>query len=404
MTDNLQKYQWTGISQQGKRLKGAIESTDIKLAEQELRKKDIVVITITQTSQHSFLLFRKKTKAKDIIIFTRFLSTMLASGLPIIQALELISHDQENEAMKSIVLSLKSSISSGTTLADALSKYPDSFNYLYCNLIRTGEKSGTLDKVLKQLSKYLERIEFLKRKIRNALIYPIAVMVIAFGVSLILLLFVIPEFQKIFTNAGIQLPLVTRYVISLSDFLRHYWWLLIAVIMLLIWGYKSTIKKNEQFAYFIDKLKLRIFIIGPIIQKSIIARFTSTLAITLNSGLPIVDSMKSMINIMGNRVFANGIKKISEELTSGHQLSSAMAETKIFPVMTMQMIAVGEAAGELPTMLNSVADYYQEEIDDIANNLSTLLEPVIIVVLGIIIGTFVVAMYLPIFKLGSTIK
>lgn len=406
MADNLEKFQWTGISQQGKRLKGILQASDIKTAEQELRNKEIIVITIVKKTQTSFSIsiLKEKPKSKDIVLFTRFLSTMLSSGMPIIQALDLIGRDQEKESMKSIIVAIKNNIASGTNLADALSQYPSSFSPLYCNLVRAGEKSGTLDKVLKQLGKYLESTQALKRKIKNALIYPISIVVIALSVSLILLLFVIPEFQKLFTSSGVPLPLVTRSVISFSHFLRETWWIILLGIILLIWGYKTILRKNEKFAYLIDSLKLKLFIIGPILQKSIIARFTSTLAITLSAGLPIVDSMKAMINIMGNRVYAQGVKKISEELTSGHQLSHAMAETKIFPSMAMQMVSVGEVSGELPKMLNNVADYYQEEVDDIANNLSTLLEPIIIVVLGIIIGTFVVAMYLPIFKLGSTIK
>jgi len=403
MPDNIQTYQWTGINKQGKRLKGKIQSTDTKAVEQELRSREIEVISVKPQVQSTFAQYKNKVKLKDIVLFTRYLGTMLTAGMPILQALEVLARDQENQGMRSIIVSLQSNISTGTTFADSLSQYPNSFNQLYCNIVSAGEKSGTLDKVLTRLAKYLEKIETLKRKIKTALIYPVTILGIASVVSLVLLLFVIPKFQVLFNNAHVKLPYFTQLVINFSYILREYWWLILIIIIGMIWSFRYLKKNNQAFAAWLDDKSLKIYIIGPILQKGIIARFTSTLAITLDAGLPIVESMHSMINIMGNRRYSRAIEQICEDLSSGYQLSVAMTNTKMFPTMVVQMIAVGEASGELPAMLNNVANAYQEEVDSIANNLSTLLEPLVIAVLGLIIGGFVIAMYLPIFKLGSTI-
>jgi type IV pilus assembly protein PilC len=279
--------------------------------------------------------------------------------------------------------------------------YPQHFNELYCNLIGAGEKSGTLEKILKRLGNYLERTETLKRKVKKALVYPAAIMTVALGVSLILLLFVVPQFQKMFTSFGAQLPLFTRMVVNLSDFLRSYWWLLIAGSVFGVYLARRSIAESESAQYAIDRYALKVYVIGDVLQKGVIARFARTLATTLEAGMPIVDSMRSMSLIMGNRIYSKAVLDICNDVVNGKQLSAAMESTKLFPNMAIQMIAVGEASGALADMLNKVADYYEDEVNAIVDNLSSLLEPVIMVVLGLIVGTFVVAMYLPIFKIGS---
>jgi len=401
---NIQAYQWTGMNKLGTRVNGVIEASDIKAAETELKTTGIEVITITPKKASTLTFWgQQKIKTKDIILFTRYLTTMLNAGMPILSALDVISRDQENPTMKSMVTSLKTNISSGMTFSDSLSQFPKYFSVLYVSLTRAGEKSATLDKVLGQLVKYLDKIERLKSKVKTALIYPITIVAIASIVSLVLLLFVVPQFQKMFENSGVKLPLFTRIVIDISQYLRHYWWLFAGAIFLLVWGIKILIRKSEYFADQLDRFVLRIFIIGPVIQKSIIARFTRTLAITLDAGLPIVDSMRSMINIMGNRAFSKGVTKVCDDLVNGNPLGVSLEATKLFPNMVVQMISVGEASGALGEMLNNIANYYEEEVDYIADNLSTVLEPLIIVILGVIMGCFIVAMYLPIFKLGTTI-
>lgn len=400
----IQRYQWTGMSKSGSRVRGVIQSTDIKSAEAELKASGVEVISLKIKPRLSFsFIHQKKIKPKEIILFTRYLTTMLSAGMPILKALEVIARDQENPSLKSVVTSLKNNISSGLTLSDSLSKFPEYFSELYVNLTSAGEKSATLDKVLERLVKYLEKIDRLKSKVKAALIYPITIVVIALSVSLILLLFVVPQFQTMFQNAGVQLPVFTRIVIHASDALRHYWWMFLGLVIFGVWGINFLKRTNEYAANKMDEFILRLYIVGPIIKKSIIARFTRTLAITLDAGLPIVDSMKSMIPIMGNRKYSKGLANVCDDIINGNQLASSLESTRLFPNMVVQMVSVGEASGSLGEMLNNIANYYEDEVDYIADNLSTILEPIIIVVLGVIMGCFIVAMYLPIFKLGTTI-
>ena len=406
MADSKQSFQWTGINNQGKRLEGVVQAMDLKDAQGELTKMGIEVITLQakrglSLSKKNIFSRKKKIKPKDILLFTRYISTMLTAGLPIVQSLEIISKDQDNPTMQEMIINIKNNIAGGKTLAESFKNYPQHFNDLYCNLISSGEKSGTLEKILKRLGNYLERTETLKRKVKKALIYPAAIMTVALGVSLILLIFVVPQFQKMFSSFGAQLPFFTRMIVNLSDFLRAYWWLLLAASIMGVVGMKRYIAQSEPAQYMIDKYILRVYIVGNVLQKSVVARFARTLATTLEAGMPIVESMKAMSLIMGNKIYSKAVMDICNEVINGKQLSVAMESTKLFPNMAIQMIAVGEASGSLSEMLNKVADYYEEEVNSIVDNLSSLLEPVIMVVLGVIVGSFVVAMYLPIFKIGS---
>lgn len=401
MDVNFQSYEWKGINKQGKRLSGVIRATGIKTVESELQSREIDVISIVIKKQFTLTSLRKKISTKNIWFFTRYLSTMLSAGMPILKALEIISQDPDNKAMQSIVVLIRNDISSGKTLSEAIAKYPAYFNPLYCNLIKAGEKSGTLDKILKSLASYIEKTEMLRKKVKKALVYPCAIVAVALIVGLILLIFVLPQFETMFQSYGVQLPLFTRMFIDVSNFTRSYWWLLLLIIIGLVWGVKTLLRNNERFAQLKDIGMLKLYILGPLMQKTIIARFTSTLAITYDAGLPIIDAMQSMINIVGNRVYSRGVKEICDEIIAGNPLSSAMNHTHLFPNMVIQMVSVGEASGVLPEMLSNIARYYEEEVNSIVDNLSTLLEPMIIVMLGVIIGSFVIAMYLPIFKLGK---
>lgn len=399
-------YQWQGINNKGRRVNGVIEASNIKDAQAELKKMDIEIIdlqpkTLTKKSVGFYFKKAKKIKTLEILLFTRFLSTMISAGLPIVKALEIIAFDQENPAMKNLILSIKSNVEGGKSLAESFSQYPKQFGNLYCNLIKAGENSGTLDKILNRLAHYMERTDKLKRKIKKALTYPAAILVVAFIVSAVLLFFVVPQFEKMFQTFGAQLPLFTRLVVNFSNFLRSYWWLVLVVAIFGIAGLKKAMHKSETVQKLIDKWSLKIYIIGPLIRNGIIARYTRTLATTLEAGMPIVESMHSISAIMDNRVYSNAILQISDEVVNGYQLSSSMRTTELFPNMVIQMIAVGENSGTLSTMLNKVADYYEEEVNSTVDNLSSLLEPLIMLVLGVIVGGFVVAMYLPIFKIGS---
>ncbi len=401
MPDNIQQFEWSGIDKNGQRIKGKTQAADLKDAQAELKKQDIAVITIKAISQTSLFSSRKKVKTKHVLLFTRYLSTMLFAGLPILQALDIIAQDQDNAAMQSFVVTLRKNIASGKTLSESFNEYPQYFGELYCSLIYAGEKSGTLDKILKRLANYLERSESLKGKIKKALMYPIAIMSIALLVSSILLIFVVPKFQDLFKSFGAQLPLFTRMVIGLSNFMQSYWWVLLLMMGLSAWGFRYGIRNIPSFKYKVDKFSLRIFIIGPILQKGIIARFTRTLSTTLESGMPLTDAMSSMANVMGNVLYRDAIVKVRDDVVSGNQFSTSLGATNLFPNMVVQMISVGEAAGSLSDMLTKVADYYEEEVNNVVDSLSSLLEPLIMVMLGVIIGGLVIAMYLPIFKLGS---
>jgi type IV pilus assembly protein PilC len=401
MADNLQAYEWNGINGQGKRLHGILRVADPKEVQVELRKQGVELISVKLRKEINFSFGQKPVKLKNILLFTRNLSTMLASGLPILSALEVISHDKDNEAMQAFIVKLRSNISGGKTLAETFAEYPQYFSTLYSSLIKAGEKSGTLDKILLRLGNYLERSETLRKKVKKALIYPAAIISVAFIVSSIMLIFVVPKFKSLFDSFGAKLPLFTRIILNISNFMQSYWWVVVLIIFGLIWLFKRQMRTSPPFHYWVDKQLLRTPIIGPILIRAIIARFARTLSTTLESGMPITDAMRAMVDIMGNVVYSKAIAQICNDVTSGHQLNVSMTSTKLFPHMVVQMISVGEASGSLSDMLHKVADYYEEEVNYAVDNLSSLLEPLIMLLLGVIIGSLVIAMYLPIFKLGS---
>jgi type IV pilus assembly protein PilC len=400
-TESGYLFQWSGINKDGKRVQGTTKAADVKEAAQELSKQGIEVIGIKPKNQLTSMRSKQKVKTKNILLFTRYLSTLLAAGLPIMQALDIISQDQDNRSMQSFVLTLKENVSSGKTLAETFKQFPQYFDELYCNLISAGEKSGTLDKILKRLGIYLERSEALKSKLKKALIYPSAIITVALLASSVMLIFVVPKFEAMFKSFGATLPFFTRVVLSISNFMQSYWWVIILAIVGLVWTYRYLIRTSLNFRRRKDAFMLRLFVIGPILTKGVIARYTRILSTTLESGMPITDSLRAMSGIMGNVVYSEAIKKIAEGVTTGHQLNVSMTATKLFPSIVIQMISVGEASGTLGEMLTKLAEYYEEEVNNIVDNLSSLLEPLIMVVLGVIVGGLVIAMYLPIFKLGS---
>ncbi len=406
MSENKPSFRWTGLNNQGTRVNGTILSTDMKTAQIELKKMGIEVIGLDikhgfNFPSSEFFSTKQKIKVADILIFTRYLSTLLSAGLPIIQALEIMAHDQENETMKSLLTTIKNNVSEGKTLAESFAQHPKLFGDLYCNLIKTGEMSGTLEKTLLRLERHLERTETLKRKLKKALVYPIAILSIAMIVSLVLLIFVVPQFQKMFSSLGAELPAFTMLVVDLSNFLQDYWWLMVIVLVSAVYGFKVCLREYPDFSLRIERWSLSMYIVGPLLKKGIIARFSRTLATTFDSGMPIVESMKAMSQVMGSKIYGKAVMKIHDDIINGHALSASMSTSKLFPNMVIQMIAVGEASGTLSAMLNKVADYYEEEVNTVVDNLSSLLEPVIMLVMGVIVGGFVIAMYLPVFKMGS---
>lgn len=406
-TITKQTFYWVGINKNGERVNGTLDAIDSNDAHNILDNDgiEIIKLVMTKKSEGSFFGFKlygkKRIKQREILLFTRYLSTMLSAGLPVTQALDIISHDQDNPSVQALILSIKSSIEGGKTLSEAFSKHPNHFSPLYCSLIHAGEQSGTLDKILIRLASYLERSENLKSKVKKAMMYPAAIITVALFVSSILLVFVVPQFEKMFKSFGAELPIFTQIVVNFSRFLRNYWWLFISVIIISYYSIKYWIKTSENAKLFLDKWLLRLYIVGPIMQKSILARYSRTLSTSLDAGMPIVDSLVTISDVVSNRIYKQAVLGICDDVRSGRQLSVSMSTSKLFPNMMIQMVAVGEASGSLENMLSRVADYYEEEVNGIVDTLSSLLEPLIMLVLGVIIGGFVIAMYVPIFRIGS---
>ncbi|NNM60455.1 MAG: type II secretion system F family protein [Legionellales bacterium] len=371
----------------------------------ELRRQGIFVSKIKKKSKPLFSFFhRKKIAAADIAIFTRQLSTMLGAGIPVVQSLDILERGQTNEQFKSLVNQLKVDIESGLTMSNALRKHPLYFNNLYCNLVAAGEQSGTLDSMLIRLATYREKIESMKDKVKKALFYPTAVIIIATLISAGLLIFVVPKFQSVFASFGAQLPGPTLLVIKMSNILQKYWWLIFGGIGLIIWQLIRLRQRSHKFAQFIDRMAFRLPILGNILHKSAIAGFARTLSTTFAAGLPLIDALQAVANASGSEIYTDAILKIRDEVSSGQTIHYAMANTNLFPNMVVQMITVGEESGSLELMLSKIADFYEEQVDNAVNGLSSLLEPIIMVVLGAMIGSLVIAMYLPIFRMGNVVS
>jgi type IV pilus assembly protein PilC len=396
-------YTWEGVDKQGKKMKGEMEAASVAFVNATLRRQGINPVKVAKRSSSLFSARKKKIKPKDIAVFTRQLATMLTAGIPVAQAFDIVGKGHENPAMQDLILSIKNDIESGTNMTAALSKHPLYFDALYCNLVQAGEQAGILDGILDKVATYKEKIEAIKGKIKSALFYPAAVIVVAFIITTILLIFVIPQFEDLFKGFGADLPALTKMVIGLSRDFQEYWYLIIGGIVGTVafatYSYKRSIKAQQTM----DRLLLRAPVIGPIVKKATIARFTRTLGTMFAAGVPLVEALDSVAGASGNRVYYEGTMAIKADVSTGMQLQAAMNSTGLFPNMVVQMVAIGEESGELDAMLNKVADSYEREVDDAVAGLSSLLEPIIMAFLGIVIGGLVVAMYLPIFKLAAAV-
>lgn len=400
----INTYNWKGTNLAGVRTQGEINSTSIALAKAELRRQGITLAKISRKSTPLFLKNQqKRIKSIDITLFTRQLATMLTAGIPLVQAFDILAKGAANPSLQKLIFTIKADVEAGNSFAKALTKHTKYFNELFCNLVEAGEQSGTLDSMLIRIATYKEKTESLKGKIKKALFYPIAVIFVAFLVTAGLLIFIVPQFETLFKNFGADLPALTLLVIRLSEYFQHYWWLILGSIILGILAFIRAFRHSQHFAYLVDRYLLRIPVIGPILEKAIIARFTRTLGITFAAGLPLIDALQSVAGATGNRVYANATQVIRNSVAAGQQLQAALQETALFPNMVVQMVAIGEESGSLDAMLNKIADFYEEEVDNAVEGLSSLLEPLIMVILGILVGGLVIAMYLPIFKLGSVV-
>lgn len=393
-------YKWTGINRAGKKVNGQMQGKNQNQIRANLRQQGVKATAVKKAPANKG---GSKIVSRDLMVFIRQMATMMTSGVPLVQSLEIIGSGHDNPRMREMVTGIKTEIESGATLAAALAKYPDQFDDLAISLIGAGEQSGALEAMLKNLAVYKEKTETLKGKIKKAMFYPIAVLVVAMVVSTILLVFVVPQFAAIFDDLGAELPAITAFIVTLSELLQTYFLLIILAVGGLIVGFVQAKKRSEKFAYAIDKLTLRLPIAGDIATKAVIARFARTMSIMFASGTPMVESMASVAGAAGNRIYRDATLQMRDEVSTGTRLQLAMNNTGLFPSMVVQMVAIGEEAGSLEGMLAKVADSYEEEVDLLVDSLSSLMEPVIIVFLGGLIGTLVVAMYMPIFKLSSAI-
>jgi type IV pilus assembly protein PilC len=396
-------YLWEGVTKTGNTITGeqvAINRVTVKAL---LRRQGITPINIRIKSPFYFLKQPKKIKPLEIAVFTRQLSTLLGAGIPLVQALELVTKSQTNPSLTILINTLKSDVEAGSTLTAALNKHPMQFNSLYCHLVAAGEQSGTLEKLLENIATYKEKTESIKGKIKKALYYPAAVITVAMIVTMILLLLVVPQFESLFNGFGANLPAFTRLVIAVSSTLQHYGWLLIAMLIAIITGIRIGLQKSVALAQYKDKALLKLPILGKVFEKAVTARFARTLATTYAAGLPLVDALRTVAGAAGNILFQKATLQIREDIIAGQNLTLALQATKIFPNLVIQMIQIGEESGSLDKMLNKVSEFYEEQVDNAVDSFSSLLEPIIMVVLGVVIGGLVIAMYLPIFKLGNII-
>lgn len=396
-------FTWEGVDKQGKKVKGEMEAASVAFVNATLRRQGINPVKVAKRRKSLGSLSKKKIKPKDIAIFTRQLATMLQAGIPIAQSFEIVGKGHENPSMQELILGIKNDIESGTNLTAALSKHPLYFDALYCNLVAAGEQAGILDNILDKVATYKEKIEAIKGKIKSALFYPAAVVVVAFIITAILLMFVIPQFEDLFKGFGADLPALTQFVITLSRAFRDNWFLIFGGIIATVVTVAYLYKRSPKAQHAVDRLTLRAPVIGAIVKKATIARFSRTLATMFAAGVPLVEALESVAGAAGNRIYYEGTQAIRADVSTGMQLQAAMNSTGLFPNMVVQMVAIGEESGELDTMLGKVADFYEREVDDAVAALSSLLEPIIMAFLGIVIGGLVVAMYLPIFKMASVV-
>jgi len=399
----LNLFAWEGTDKRGNRVKGESRGTNPTLVKAELRKQGIVPLKVKKKSALASAGKGKAITPKDIAIFSRQLATMMSSGVPLVQSFDIIGKGHENPRMQQLVMTVKADIEGGSNLADSLRKHPLQFDDLVCNLVEAGEAAGVLDTLLDKIATYKEKTEALKAKIKKALFYPTAVIIVAFIVTAILLIFVVPQFESLFKNFGADLPAFTQMVVNMSRFMQDYWYIVFGAIGIAVYGLLQAKKRSRKFNQTLDRLILKMPIVGEIMTKAAIARYARTLSTMFAAGVPLVEALESVSGATGNIVYADAVLRMRDQVATGQQLQLAMTQTGLFPNMVVQMVAIGEESGSLDSMLGKVADFFEREVDDAVDGLSSLLEPLIMAILGVLVGGLVVAMYLPIFKMGSAI-
>lgn len=395
-------YIWEGTDNKGNRNKGEINARSDAIVKAELRRQGIRPIKVKKKPKDLFgSMGQKPIVPKDIAIFSRQLATMMASGIPLVQSFDIIGKGHEKPAMRDMLADIKSHIEGGSTLTEGLSKYPFQFDELFCNLVEAGEHAGILEELLVKIAEYKEKTESLKAKIKKALTYPIAVLVVALIVTSILLIFVVPQFESLFSGFGADLPAFTQMVVELSRFMQEWWWAVFGIIGGIVFVIMQVKKRSRKFNHLLDRMILKMPIIGDIMNKAAIARYARTLSTMSAAGVPLVEALESVAGATGNIVYSEAVLQMREQVATGIQLQQSMKNVGLFPHMVVQMVAIGEEAGSVESMLGKVADFYEEEVDNAVDSLASLIEPLIMAILGILVGGLIVAMYLPIFMLGS---
>lgn len=393
-------YSWEGKDKKGKIVKGEMRAAGDSFVNATLRRQGI---TVTKVKKQSGFANKGTVTDKDITLFTRQLATMMKAGVPLLQSFDIVGKGHSNPAVAKLLLDIKSDVETGSSMSAAFRKYPLYFDALFCNLINAGEQAGILDTLLDRLATYKEKIQAIKSKIKSALFYPISIIVVAFIIVAVIMIFVIPAFKELFDGFGADLPAPTLIVMAISDVFVQWWWAIFGSIGGAIWFFFYTWKRSLSMQATMDRLILKIPVFGPLVRKATIARWARTLATMFSAGVPLVEALDSVAGASGNRVYFDATKRIQSEISTGTSLTVAMQNTNVFPNMVLQMTAIGEESGALDSMLSKVADFFEAEVDDAVDALASLMEPVIMVVLGTLIGGLVVAMYLPIFKMGSVV-
>jgi type IV pilus assembly protein PilC len=392
-------FVWEGKDKSGKVMKGEMRASGTAVVNATLRRQGVLVTKVKKQR----LGRGKRITDKDITLFTRQMATMMKAGVPLLQAFDIVGKGHSNPAVAKLLLELRTEVETGSSLAAAFRKYPLYFDPLFCNLVQAGEQAGILESLLDRLATYKEKILAIKSKIKSALFYPIAIIVVAFVITAVIMIFVIPAFKQVFTSFGADLPAPTLFVMGISDFFVEYWYLIFAIVIGGVYGFFEMWKRSTAMQIFMDRLSLRVPVFGDLIRKSTIARWTRTLSTMFAAGVPLVEALDSVGGASGNYVYGSATKQIQAEVSTGTSLTAAMQNANVFPNMVVQMVSIGEESGALDAMLSKVADFYEAEVDDQVEALASLMEPMIMVVLGTLIGGMVIAMYLPIFKLGQAV-
>lgn len=393
-------FLWEGKDKRGKIIKGEIRASGEAVVNATLRRQGI---TVTKVKKQSSLASKGKITEKDITLFTRQLATMMKAGVPLLQAFDIVGKGHSNPQVSKLLADIKADVETGSSLSASFRKYPLYFDNLFCNLVGAGEQAGILDTLLDRLATYKEKILAIKGKIKSALVYPISIIVVAFVITAVIMIFVIPAFKELFSSFGSELPAPTLIVMNISDIFVEWWWAIFGSIGFGLWFFFYTWKRSEKMQHTMDRLMLQMPIFGDLIRKATIARFTRTLSTMFAAGVPLVEALDSVAGASGNRVYYDATKRIQSEISTGTSLTVAMQNAEVFPNMVLQMTAIGEESGALDSMLAKVADFFEAEVDDAVAAISSLMEPVIMVVLGVLIGGLVIAMYMPIFKMGQVV-